>query len=200
MAIHNQKGGQEMDRTTNTVELEYDLGNFEGFNFRDSGAIDRIVSAQEVVDWDHDGAGEAEFWPDGNHQGVWLVFKGQSSVSCMELMALDRLLADIGDDSEETFIKIHFCMDQLGIGLDELTADTVHDCNCMVFSGSNFLDVRKEAAFELFETFFPDEFAIWDKTLCDGLIFDEDRFLDSPGFSTLEIKFNGQVFLVVSFN
>ena len=38
-----------------------DLGTFEGFNFRDQAAIMRRLTAEDVVNWDHDGDGEAEF-------------------------------------------------------------------------------------------------------------------------------------------
>ena len=36
-----------------------DLGTFEGFNFREQCAIERILSANEVIEWDHDKKGEA---------------------------------------------------------------------------------------------------------------------------------------------
>lgn len=42
---------------TTSTELTYELGTFEGFNFRDQSAIERNVTAQEVVDWDHDRVG-----------------------------------------------------------------------------------------------------------------------------------------------
>ena len=41
--------------------LRFDLGTFEGFNFRDQSAIERELTAEEVVNWNHDGDGEAEF-------------------------------------------------------------------------------------------------------------------------------------------
>ena len=42
------------------MTLKHDLGTFEGFNFRDQAALDRNLTADEVLDWDHDGAGELE--------------------------------------------------------------------------------------------------------------------------------------------
>ena len=49
--------------TEGLSELHFDLGTFEGFSFRHDQAIDRNLTAAEVVGWDHDAAGEAEFWP-----------------------------------------------------------------------------------------------------------------------------------------
>ena len=74
------------------MTLKHDLGTFEGFNFRDQAALDRNLTADEVLDWDHDGAGEAEFWPAGDHPGVAALFSQKSAVSGSELKALDDLL------------------------------------------------------------------------------------------------------------
>ena len=73
-------------------ELHFDLGTFEGFSFRHDQAIDRNLTAAEVVGWDHDAAGEAEFWPSGDNPEVALVFSGRSAVNASELLALDALL------------------------------------------------------------------------------------------------------------
>ena len=73
----------------------------------------------------------------------------------------------------------------------------MEDQRLHIFFGSNFLDLRREAAYELFELYYPDEYAVWEKNLCDGLIFDTDRFLDSPCFFTEETHLgDGAVLLV----
>jgi hypothetical protein len=46
--------------------------------------------------------------------------------------------------------------------------------------------LRRQAAHELFELYYPEEYAVWEKSVCDGLIFDIDRFLGSPSFSVEE--------------
>jgi hypothetical protein len=84
--------------------LQFDLGTFEGFNFRDQSAMWPNRTAQEVVDWDHDKDGEAEFWPSGDNEAVLVVFKGQSSVAASKLMALDGLLHELGGDTDENFL------------------------------------------------------------------------------------------------
>jgi hypothetical protein len=178
--------------------LTYDLGTFEGFNFRSQSAIERILTAEEVINWDHDGDGEAEFWPSGDHPGVRLVFQSQSAVTYSEICALDRILTELGDDSTESFLKIHYSVSVLGLSLSDLTASEIEDQSLHFFTGSNFTDLRQSAAYELFELYYPEAYAAWEKSLCDGLIFDTDRFLDSPSFSVEELSYGDQKALIIS--
>ena len=88
-----------MTDTHTTLSIGFDLGTFEGFNFREQSAIERTLVALEVVAWDHDREGEAEFWPSEDHAGVAVVFVGRSSINGSELVALDRLLEALGGDA-----------------------------------------------------------------------------------------------------
>lgn len=180
-----------------THQLAHDLGTFEGFTFRHQSAIFPNHSAESVVRWDHDGKGEAEFWPSGDHEGVALIFNGHNSVSGAELVQLDSLLCELGDDSIENFIRLHYLISLQGYNLSDLSAETVEDLCCHIFTSTSFLDPRKEAALELFEVYYPEEYAVWEKSHCDGLIFDEDLFLDSPVFQTVEITMGEYRFLLV---
>ena len=74
----------------------------------------------------------------------------------------------------------------------------MEDNNLDVFLGSNFTDLRRETAYQLFELFYPDEYRAWEKTTCDGLIFDTDRFLDSPALSVEEVRLGDEVALLVA--
>lgn len=188
------------EKTKNTQELAHDLGNFEGYNFRDQCGIWKNPSADEVLNWDHDREGEAEFWPDGEHEGVALIFRGSSSVSAAELLALDTLLEELGDDSQETFFRVYFCISELGCDLCQLSASEVEEQNLYIFSGTSFIDLRRQAAYELFELYYPEEFAMWDASLCDGLYFDEELFLNSPAFSITEVKLGDNRLLAVAVN
>ena len=183
---------------TRVCELQFNLGTFEGFNFRKQSAIDRSLSADEVLAWDHDNNGEAEFWPSGDSAGVALIFKGKTSVTASELRDLDRLLDELGGDSDESFLRIHIAQDRHGGCLASLSGRDVEDQSAHFFIGSSFMDLQREAAFELFEHYYPDEYAVWEKSTCDGLIFDEDRFLDSPSFSTEELVFGDKKVLIVA--
>ncbi len=186
-----------MTATQQRPTLTHELGSFEGFNHRDQRAIELILSAQEVIDWDHDAQGESEFWPAGDHPGVALIFQAADSVTPFEITALDGLLEELGDETQETFVRLHVLCHLHGHSLRSLQADDVHDLDAHVFSGHSFIDLRRQAAYELFELCYPEEYAVWEKSLCDGLIFDEDRFLDSPVWCTEEVTCGDTKFFVV---
>ena len=180
------------------LSLQHDLGTFEGFNFRTQSAIERNLTAQEVVAWDHDREGEAEFWPSGDQPEVALLFKGRSNVSASELLDLDRVLVELGGDSLENFLQVYYAVAICGACLHTLTAEEAQD-NCLqVFTGSNFLDLRRATAYELFELYYPEAYQAWEKSLCDGLIFDTDRFLDSPSLWVEEVELGDDAVLLVA--
>ena len=178
--------------------MRFDLGTFEGFNFRSQSGMWPNHTAEEVINWDHDEEGEAEFWPSGDHAGVLLLFRSSNAVTGNELLALDRLLREMGEDSDENFLRIHYAKNVCGYELEQLTAGTVEDENLHIFYGDYFTEIRKEAAYELFELYWPEEYRVWEKSLCDGLIFDTDRFLDSPVFWVEEVKLGDKFALLVA--
>ena len=141
--------------------------------------------------------GEAEFWPSGDSPGVALIFKGQTSVTASELKDLDRLLSELGGDSTENYLRIHIAQDHCSGNLATFSNRDIEDQDAQIYTGTSFIDLRREAAFELFELYYPDEYGVWEKSHCDGLIFDEDRFLDSPCFSTEELTLGDQKVLIV---
>lgn len=59
-----------------TGAITFELGSFEGFNFRQQSAI-LNRTARQVVEWNCDEAGDAEFWRSGDDAGVALVFRKQ---------------------------------------------------------------------------------------------------------------------------
>ncbi len=178
--------------------LQCNFGMFEGFNCRTQTAIDHLVSAATVVNWDHDQEGEAEFWPAGDVPEIALIFKHRSTVTAAELLDLDRVLVELGSDTRYNFLLIHFALNLCGDALPKLSAESVQDHCVQVFTGTSFLDVRRDAAHELFELYYPDEYRVWEKSLCDGLIFDHDRFLESPCFCIDEVNLGDEVALLVA--
>jgi hypothetical protein len=178
--------------------LKHNLGTFHGFNFRDHGPIERELTDEDVAWWDHEANGEAEFWPNGDHLGVKTVCSGGASITAMELRALDRLLTDLGDDSETAFLRIHYARSVLGLSLCKLTAMEVEAQNVQVFTGSSFREVRKEAAYELFSTFFTEQFKFWNTDPHAILTFDRDRFLDAPFWSVHEVDLGERKVLLVA--
>jgi hypothetical protein len=188
------------------MTLKHDLGTFEGFNFRNQAALDRNLTADEILDWDHDGAGEAEFWPAGDHPGVASVFDRKSAVTGYELEALDDLLRQLGQDDTETFLGIRYAVHDRGLDLTDLTAAEVEDAPlylyrgtnfCDLYRGTNFCDLYREAGYDLFQAYYPDLYALWEKTPCDGLHFDPVAFLESPGFTLTEVTLSGEKWLLV---
>lgn len=149
------------------------------------------------MNWDHDRKGEAEFWLSRDRSLIAQVFGGQTAITGAELVELNRILDELGSDSDEMLLRL--CHAQsCGGKLEEITARTVGDYCVHVFIGTNFCDLRREAAYELFELYYPECYAAWDKSRCDGFIFDTDRFLDSPSMSVQEIRFGEQAALLVS--
>jgi len=178
--------------------LTFNLGTFEGFNFRHHCAVERILTANEVVGWDHDREGEAEFWPSGDHPGAALIFRNQQAVTGSEIVALDDLLEQLSGDSDRSFLRIHYAMVVHGCAVADITLNQLDDEALQIFVGSNFTDLRREAAYELFELCYPEAYAVWEKSTCDGLIFDTDRFLDSPSWSVLEVEMGDRKALIVA--
>ena len=176
--------------------IQFDLGTFEGFNFHTQSAIEGNLTAQQLIDWDHDKKGEAEFWPAGDRPEVSLLFDG--TLTCSDVVALDRLLDALGGDSSENLLRIHHSVNGRGNDLRSLTAEVIEDEFVHIFCGTSFLDLRKEAAYELFELYYPEEYKVWEKSHCDGLHFNTDWFLDSPTFSCDEVTLGNQVALLVS--
>lgn len=188
---------EQVSCPTAEIKLHFDLGTFEGFNFRNQSAIEKILTAEEAVNWEHDKDGEAEFWPSGDHVEVAFFFHDQSSVSCSELQALDALLQELGGDDVENFLKLYHALKAGGASLFNVTASEVEDYNISLFFGESFIDLRKEAAYSLFETFWPEAYKAWKSCNCDGLIFDVDRFLDSPSWSVEEITLGDEKVLLI---
>lgn len=180
-----------------TGAITFELGSFEGFNFRQQSAILNLT-AWQVVEWNHDKAGEAEFWPAGDHDGVALIFRNQDAITASELIELDRVLRDLGGDSIESFLRVYYMLRIGGTPLAGVSLAAVDEVNVHFFLGTNFTDLRREAAYELFELYYPDEYRVWERSSCDGLIFDTDRFLDSPAFFTDEVSLGHRVALLVA--
>lgn len=176
--------------------IENDLGTFEDFNHRTQSAIFPNVTAEELVNWDHEKLGEAEFWHSGDKPGISEILDS-NNVSASDVLALDRLLSELGDDIL-TLAKLLYRTNHHGYSLQQIEPQDIEDCPASYFiEEAAFIDLRKTAAYELFELYYPEEYRVWEKSTCDGLTFDVDHFLDSPAFSTAEFKIGEERILVV---
>lgn len=171
------------------------LGTFEGFNHRDQSAIEAVLTADEVIAWNHDERGEAEFWPSGDAPAMSGIFSRH--VTGPELLAVRRLVEEVGGDEETVLLRIQFACTVLGEDLRELTVDALDDQQPSIFFGRNRWDVRKEAAYELFETFWPQQYKAWEQDSLGILRFDWEDFIDSPMWVTLEVSLGEREALLV---
>ncbi len=173
--------------------INHNLGGFEGFNFRDQSAIERILTAEEVLNWDHDADGEAEFWPDGSSPFVSRLLP-RNSFSASELREVVRILDEL-DGNEHELVKACALLDR-GSDLEEITRQAIDDSCLYVFGPGYFIDMEKEAAYELFELFWPEAYKMWEENNVPGISFDVEDFLKH--FSTFELKLpDGGGYLVV---
>lgn len=137
--------------------IDNDLGTFEGFNHKTQEAIYPNVTAQEMIDWDHDRKGEAEFWHSGDIPAIARILDSDD-VLPKDVVALDQLLSELGDDIS-VLVRIIYLTEDNGHRLQELDAETVEDSPVTIFSDSvSFIDLRRTAAYELFELYYPEEF------------------------------------------
>lgn len=162
---------------------EYDIGKFEGFNFREQSAIENILTAQEVLDWDHDGDGEAEFWPHGDNPFTSYLLPGDSCTSA-EIREVIRIFDELDGRLDELAKAIY--LRDCGSSLEDITSEAINDACLYVFGPGWFHDLIKDAAFELFELFWPAAYECLQKHSVPGLRFDYDDFIES--FPTLKLK------------
>lgn len=169
-----------------------DIGMFEGFNFRRDCAIEKLLTAEEVSDWDHDGDGEAEFWPDGSNAFVRYLLPG-SSCTASEVQEVIRIIAEV-DGSPNELAKAAYLVES-GASLEAIDQQAIDNDSLYVFGPGWRGDLEKEAAYELFEQFWPDAYKLWEQNTVPGLNFEPEDFLFA--FSTLELKIDGGCYLVV---
>jgi hypothetical protein len=169
-----------------------ELGMFEGFNFRDQCAIDRNLTADEVINWDHDKDGEAEFWPDGSSVFVNKLLPG-NSCSAGEIQEVVRIFEEL-EYSPIDLAKAVFLRD-VGNSLEDIGRDAIDNSRLYVFGPGWFVDLEKEAAYELFEMFWPEAYTWWEKSNVPGLHFDVKDFISH--FPTLEVKLQHGGYLIV---
>ncbi len=87
-----------------------------------------------------------------------------------------------------------------GYDLASLFVQDLDDRPPMFFYGDTMIEARKEAAFELFETFWPDLYKAWNEDSAGILDFDWYAFIDSPIWTIHEVKLNNRAILMVASN
>jgi len=177
--------------------LTFDLGTFEGFSFRHQCAVERRLTANEVIAWNHDRDGEARFWPSGDRWEVTLILTGKHAIVESDLREIDRLLYELGGDSTENFLRIYYAANICGKSIRSLSGELIKKQPIHIFLGTNFSNLRKEANGELFKLYYPDKYALCGGSFCVGLILGTDLLLDCSSWSVNEITFGEQKALIV---
>lgn len=85
-----------------------------------------------------------------------------------------------------SFRKAIYLKQNNGLELKDITREATDDSCLYIFGPGFFSDLKKEAAWELFEQFHPEAYKLVESWTIPGLDFDEEQFLNS--FSTLELK------------
>jgi hypothetical protein len=168
-----------MDVTQSTIDLE----DFEGFNFRDQSALARRLTAEEVIGWDHEKDGEAEFWPAGDNVFMRGLLPG-SACTAADVREVIRIFEEL-DGCPQELVKAVYLRER-GSALSNITRQAVDDSCLYVFGPGHFIDLEKEAAYDLFEAFWPDAYKQWEQNNVPGLDFDPEGFLSH--FATHELK------------
>ena len=185
--------------------IRSNLGLFNGYDFRSQSKMDRLFSANEVINWDHHKDGDAQFRPSGDHKGVFEVFKRKDwyyepdlhkdYFENWEIQHLDELIDAYGDEPG-TFAKIIWHLEK-GCRFLDVTISEIKEANLYVYRGENFLTLMKKAADEIFKILYPEDYKLSLNSCCRWLTFDHYRFLSGPIFSTMEITIGNENFLVV---
>ena len=120
-----------------TQQSTNDLGEFEGFNFRDQSAIMKTLTAEDVLNWDHDRDGEAEFWPAGDNVFVRGLLPG-TACTAAEVQDVIRLYEELEDCPQELAKAVY--LRGRGADLSDITRHAIDDCCLYVFGPGYFTD------------------------------------------------------------
>ena len=178
-----------------------DLGTFDGYNLEHDKAIINI-SAADLILYDHELSGEAEFWPSGDNVGVKLVFEELSiknRVTGEMLLDLKRIILEMGGPSLTNYAILHHAIHYNGETLETILASELLDLNLHVFHNEKFESKREletRAAYELLELYYPKYFEIMNNPIA-GISFDAKHFLNCGLFGISIIKISDELTILV---
>lgn len=174
-------------------EIENDLGMFEGFNFRNQAAIPKLLTAQEVINWDHDKQGEAEFWPHNNNELAATVFKtlGGKEVTANEIILVDKLLELEEYELVQVLAAVddqglHYCREKLEDNALELLDDYCFYHHSQTKEA--FKSIKEESAWAYMEEHLPETYKILTEAHIPGLSFDPFEFFEDCCIRYFEVK------------
>jgi hypothetical protein len=140
------------------------LGTFKAVYLRDGILVRRTLSVDEVLGWDDEVRGGAEFRPAGDCRALSVLFKGR--VTPFELKRVVNLLDGAGGETQDTLLRIHFWVNVLEGAWKGLTVDWLKRVEVGVFYGASFFELHSAATYEVIEK----PLARWNRTLAHSEI------------------------------
>ena len=90
---------------------------------------------------------------------------------------VSRIIEEL-ENSPHELVKAIYLVDR-GEALTGIGRDAIDDSFLYAFGpDSSFISLEREAAYELFETFWPDTYRLWEGNSVPGLRFDPEDFLN----------------------
>ncbi len=172
-------------------------GVVEGCEDAERKAFFREMDLSEGREWDPEGQEDDESSLVRDLRALRVLFQGSHALDAKGMETALGLVAALDGDDLDSILRLHVLVNIQGMDLDAVTVAAMEELPLSTFRGENFHDVRREAAFELFQLYWPDLYAIWEKTPMDGLRFDVDAFLDSPSWVTEEVQLGSECVLLV---
>ena len=179
-------------------DFKNDLGSFEVRVWHPRGCLSRIVSPEEVLEWEGEEDGLVEFYPSGDHEGVSLVFREKACVDAAELVELDYLLDGLMYPAKVSCLLIHHLMHKHKIGVSGLDCSDIGNTEAMVSTARTFYEAQQMAVIKL-EHHIPQEYPNSFKQLASNERDHELlKYLHTSKFIITQAKFSDQVGGVVS--
>ena len=178
-----------------------DLGTFDGYNLEHDKSIINI-SAADLILYDHELSGEAEFWPSGDNVGVRMVFKDlnlNGRVTGEMLLSLKKIILEMGGPSLTNYAILHHAIHYNGETLETISASELLDLNLHVFHSEKYesnKELETRAAYELLELYYPEHLKMLN-TPVDGITFNPKHFLTCGIFGISEIKISDELTILV---
>jgi hypothetical protein len=172
-------------------------GVVEGCEDAERKAFFREMDLSEGRQWDPEGQEDDEFSSVRDMRALRVLFQGRHALDAKGMEAAIQLVEAFDGDDLDSILRLHVLVNIQGMDLDAVTVAAMGDLPLSTFRGENFHDLRREAAFELFQLYWPDLYSILEKTPMDGLRFDVDAFLDSPSWVTEEVQLGSECVLLV---
>ena len=122
-----------------------ELGTFHGYHIERKAYLERALSAAEVIAWNPRKDGLVEFWPSGDREELRYLLGPFANVGARLLVALEKLLREMGGATRTNFLKLHYLVNGLEYCVDELNAEEVEELTAdFDFAPDDRLTVRQQ--------------------------------------------------------